>query len=122
LAAQGWDVTAVDYSPVALDILSERASEGLPVHPVLADLEAGKFQIEPDSWDLIVDSCYLQHSLFSSIRAGVRSAGLFVGIFPMSGINPAFLMKAGEGKRLFGDWKLLHYLEAERTEIIAEKP
>lgn len=122
LAAQGWQVTAVDYSPVALDILSERAVEGLSVHPVLADLEAGQFQIESDAWDLIVDCCYLQRSLFASIRAGVKSAGLFVGVFPLSGIRPAFLIEAGEGRKLFGDWKLLHYAEGERTEIIAEKP
>jgi tellurite methyltransferase len=122
LAAQGWDVTAVDSSGVALDILSERAAEGLSVHPVLADLEAGEFRIEANSWDLIVDCCYLQRDLFPSIREGLRRGGLFVGIFPMSGINPAYLMRAGEGRELFGDWKLLHYTEALRTEILAEKP
>lgn len=122
LAAQGWDVTAVDSSSVALDILSERAAEGLSVHPVLADLEAGEFQIEPNSWDLIVDCSYLQRDLFPSIRQGVRRGGLFIGVFPMSGINPAYLMRVGEGRELFGDWRLLHYLEAERTEIVAEKP
>ena len=121
LAAQGWDVVAVDYSRVALDILSERAAEGLSVHPVLADLEAGDFPIEDNAWDLIVDCCYLQRSLFPSIRAGVKNGGLFVGAFPMSGINPAYLMNAGEGRNLFSDWKLIHYVEAERTEILAEK-
>jgi tellurite methyltransferase len=122
LAAQGWDVVAVDSSRVALEILSERAAEGLAVHSVLADLEAGEFRIEPDSWDLIVDCCYLQRDLFPSIRDGVRSGGLFVGVFPMSGINPAYLMRAGEGRELFAGWKLLSYTEAERTGIIAGKP
>ena len=112
----------MDSSSVALDILSERAAEGLSVHPVLADLEAGEFRIEPNSWDLIVDCCYLQRDLFPSIRDGVRSGGLFVGVFPMSGINPAYLMRAGEGRELFEGWNLLHYTEAERTEIVAEKP
>jgi tellurite methyltransferase len=121
LAAQGWDVVAVDYSRVALDILSERATKGLSVHPVLADLEAGEFSIQPDAWDLIVDCCYLQRSLFPSIRKGIRTGGLFAGVFPMSGINPAYLMRPGEGRELFGDWKLLHYEETERTDILAEK-
>ena len=121
LAAQGWDVVAVDYSRVALDILSERATEGLSVHPVYADLEEGNFVIEPEDWDLIVDCCYLQRSLFPAIRKGIRLGGLFVGVFPMSGINPAYLIRSGEGRGLFGDWKLLHYVEAERTEIVAEK-
>jgi hypothetical protein len=71
---------------------------------------------------LIADCSYLQRDLFPSIREGVRSGGLFIGVFPMSGINPAYLMRVGEGRELFGDWKLLHYIEAERTEIVAEKP
>ena len=122
LAAQGWDVTAVDASHVALDILSERAAEGLNVHPVLADLESGEFAIEPAAWDLILDCNYLQRSLFPSIRDGIKPGGLFVGVFPMSGINPAFLLHAGEGNKLFGDWDLLHYSENSRTEILAQKP
>jgi len=122
LAAQGWQVTAVDYSTVALDILSERAAEGLPVHIVHADLEKDEYAIPPNAWDLIIDCCYLQRSLFTAIKAGVRQGGAFVGVFPMSGINPAYLMKPGEGRDLFEDWTLLHYTENERTEILAEKP
>ena len=122
LAAQGWQVTAVDYARVALDILAEHAVEGLDVHPVLADLEAGEFIIAPESWDLIVDCCFLHRPLFPAIRSGVKPGGLIVGVFPMSGINPAFLMAPGEGRQLFGDWELLHYDEADRTEIIARKP
>lgn len=121
LAAHGWDVVAVDYSSVALDILSERAAEGLSIHPVLADLEAGEFTIEVNAWDLIVDCCYLQRSLFPSIREGIKGGGLFVGVFPMSGINPAYLIATGEGRELFEGWKLLHYVENERMEIVAEK-
>ena len=75
LAAHGWQVTAVDYSAVALDILSERAAEGLPVHIVLADLEKDEYAIAPNAWDLIVDCCYLQRSLFPAIKAGVRQGG-----------------------------------------------
>ena len=122
LAAQGWKVTAVDNARVALDILAERAVKGLDVHPVLADLEAGEFDIQPGSWDLIVDCCFLHRPLFPAIRSGVKPGGLFVGVFPMFGINPAFLMAPGEGRELFGDWELLHYDEADRTEIIARKP
>jgi SAM-dependent methyltransferase len=122
LAAKGWQVTAVDYSTVALDILSERAAEGLPVHIVLADLEKNEYAIEPSAWDLIVDCCYLQRPLFPAIKAGVKKGGAFLGVFPMSGINPAYLMKPGEGRELFEDWMLLHYIETERTEVLAEKP
>ena len=122
LAAHGWEVTAVDYSSVALAILSERAAEGLPVHPVLADLEKDEYVIAPNAWDLIVDCCYLQRSLFLAIREGVKKGGLFVGVFPMSGINPEYLIKPGEARKVFEGWKLLHYEENERTEILAERP
>lgn len=121
LASHGWSVTAVDSSVVALNILSERAAEGLPVTVVHADLEAGGFPIEPDSWDLIVDCCYLQRSLFPFIRAGLKPGGRFIGVFPMSGINLAYRMRPGEGRELFGDWNLLHYAEGARTEIVAVK-
>lgn len=122
LAAQGWDVTAVDSSPVAIDILRERASEGPPVIAEVADLEAGAFVVMPNHWDLIVDCKYLQRSLFPAIREGIRSGGLFVGVFPMQGINPAFCMHPGEGRQLFAAWKLLHYEESAHAQIIAEKP
>jgi tellurite methyltransferase len=121
LAAQGWSVTAVDGSGVAIDILSERAAEGLTVHPVCADLEVGEFAIEPGAWDLILDCNYLQRSLFPFIRDGIRPDGLFVGVFPMTGINPAYLMNSGEAKEIFKGWELLHYSEKARTEIVARK-
>ena len=52
----------------------------------------------------------------------MRQGGAFVGVFPMSGINPAYLMKPGEGRELFEGWTFLQYTENERTEILAEKP
>jgi tellurite methyltransferase len=122
LASKGWEVTAVDSSSVAIHVLRERASEGLTVEAVLADLENDEFVIRPGHWDLIVDCCYLQRSLFPAIRAGVREGGAFVGVFPMKGINPAYLMRAGEGREIFEGWKLWRYSEGERLEILAEKP
>jgi tellurite methyltransferase len=122
LAKHNWDVTAVDSSPVALAMLSEGASGIATVHPVLADLETDEFAIEPRNWDLIIDCCYLQRSLFPDIKKGLRAGGVFVGVFPMTGINPRFLMRPGEGREFFGDWRLLQYREAERTEILAAKP
>ena len=81
---------------MALDILSERAAEGLRVHPVLADLEAGRISnrtqfVGPDRRLLVICS----GSLSFAFERGVRRGGLFIGVFPMSGINPAYLMRAG---------------------------
>jgi hypothetical protein len=40
----------------------------------------------------------------------------------MEGINPAFLIHAGEGRELFKGWNLLHYKEGARLELVAERP
>lgn len=122
LGAQQWDVTAVDASHVALELLSQRMTEGAKIRPVLADLEANEFGIEPASWALIVDCNYLHRPLFPSIRAGIKAGGIFVGVFPMEGINPVFQMHPGELAKLFHGWKVLQYLEDSRARIIAERP
>lgn len=114
LASKGWQVTAVDYSQVAIDTVKKNSD----VEAVLADLEAGEFTIEANTYDLIVDCKYLQRSLFPSIKQGIKTGGLFIGVFP---ITKNYRLEPGEGKQLFGDWKLIHYAEGERTEILAEK-
>ncbi len=121
LARAGWNVTAVDISQVALDDLAE-----IPAHPgrirtVLADLEAGEFQIEPASYDLIVDTFYLQRDLFPSIRKGLRSGGLFAAEIPMedataSLIDPGYLMKPAELRALFDGWTIDLYQEVKSGE------
>src|SRR6516225_11199211 len=55
LAERGWTVTAVDSSRVAIQILEARAgAKSLVVDAVVADLEKHEFQIEAESYDLIV--------------------------------------------------------------------
>jgi SAM-dependent methyltransferase len=68
LAERGWHVTAVDYSRAGMRILEKRCLEkGLPVNAVIADLERHEFEIERDSYDLIVVCNYLQRDLFPRI-------------------------------------------------------
>src|SRR5882724_5154180 len=48
LASRGWLVTAVDSSPVGLEIARQRASEAkVKIDTVEADLEQHEFRIEP---------------------------------------------------------------------------
>src|SRR5437764_205384 len=57
LAAQGWNVTAVDGSDAAIEILNSRASRrGLRIRCFRADLESGGYDIQPAQWDLVVIS------------------------------------------------------------------
>jgi tellurite methyltransferase len=121
LAEQGWQVTAVDASAVAIELLQQRAAErGVNVDARVADLELGEFVIEPDAYDLIVVTCYLQRDLFPAMRAGVRVGGLVVAMIAMvdddpqvKPMKPAFLLKAGELRAMFDDWELLHDFEGK---------
>ncbi|MEO7649123.1 MAG: methyltransferase domain-containing protein [Bryobacteraceae bacterium] len=121
LAGLGWQVTAVDYSKVAIGMLRGRDPR---IDARVADLEAGGFSIAPHSYDLICDLFYLQRNLFSEIRIGVRKGGLFVGAIHLPGErrNPSYVLQPGELRSVFADWKILHYGETDHAEIITRKP
>lgn len=136
LAESGWQVTAVDSSAVALELLQSRAKErSVVVDTIVADLERGEFALEPQAYDLIVVTCYLQRTLFPTLRAGVKPGGLIVAVIAMADddplvkpMNPAFLLAPGELRAQFRDWDLLHDAETKSAgkramvEIIARRP
>src|SRR5260370_19793496 len=67
LAEQGWNVTAVDGAPAAIEIVRKRVSErGLMVDARVADIEKGEYRIEPSALDLITICNYLQRHLFET--------------------------------------------------------
>ena len=128
LAQQGWQVTAVDSSGAALWLLTEQ-TRGLPVRTIHADLEQDQFEIEADRYNLIVDTCFLHRPLFSAIRETLCPGGVFFGVFPLEGINPAYLLRQGELRGYFSGWELVHWFEGGtgpsqrlRAELIARKP
>ena len=139
LAANGWQVTAVDGAPAATELLEETArEEKLGLRILTADLELGEFQIEPQTYDLICNFYYLQRNLFPSIREGLIEGGLFVAAIHMVDLspdvppmNPNFLLKPDELREQFATWEVLHYEEAKpedsshkrlTAEIIARRP
>src|SRR5688572_14246796 len=117
LAQHGWEVTAVDSSVVAIDLVRQ---SGVRVNAIVADLERHEFAIEPESFDLIVVCNYLQRDLFPAIRAGRRVGAMVLaviafvdddpGIKPM---NPAFLLNPGELLAEFDGWEILHSFEGK---------
>lgn len=77
LAKKGFDVTGVDISLVAIQKAKRLAHEnGVHIKTVVADLN--KYQIEPESFDVIVCINYLQRSLVSNIVRGLRPGGVLV--------------------------------------------
>jgi tellurite methyltransferase len=121
LAERGWHVTAVDYSPVAMRILEERCREkGVRVDAIIADLERHEFEIERDSYDLIVVCNYLQRDLFPQIRSGTRAGGVVIAVIAMldndpniKPMNPAYLLNSGELAAYFEDWEFIHTFEGK---------
>ena len=124
LAERGWQVTAVDASRVAIELMNAKARErGLKIDARVADLERGEFVTEPNAYDLICVCYYLQRDLFPQIRAGVRVGGLVIAAIHMvddapdiKPMNPAFLLQPGELRAEFQGWEILHDYEGRATE------
>jgi SAM-dependent methyltransferase len=116
LAGLGWDVVAVDSSHAATHIVRGRAAAaGLRIDVRVADLESHEFTIDSGAYDLICDFFYLQRSLFSKIREGVRPGGILAAEIHLRDEQPhRFVLEPGELRREFETWKILYYSEAIR--------
>jgi len=136
LAGKAWRVTAVDGSPIALDLLRENARrKNLPIDVHIADLECGEFEIQPEAYDLICDCYYLQRDLIPKMQDGLRPGGTVIVIVhladpdqPHGTPTRAF---PGELRAYFSDWPVLHYYEGRPSEschqravaeLVARKP
>jgi tellurite methyltransferase len=117
LAEHGWNVTAVDGSAAAIEILRNRACERtLTVDARVADLEKSEYQIEDSYWDLIAMCFYLQRNLFEPAKRGVAPGGLLLAIVHISEADEeatAHCLKPGELERYFQGWEILHFHEGK---------
>ena len=104
LAEHGWQVTAVDRTPVTIPGVETR----------VADLEKHEFPIGESAWDLIAVCYYLQRDLFESIQRGVRPGGIalaIVHIFEPGHEQSRFSLNPGELAKYFEGWEILHSYE-----------
>jgi SAM-dependent methyltransferase len=117
LARQGWQVTAVDGAPAAIEILRRRAAEqNVTVDARVADLEKRGYSIEPSAWDLIVMSYYLQRDLFEPAKRGAVPGGILIAIVHVTepGEEPTYKRAdPGELRSYFKGWEILHYREGK---------
>lgn len=125
LAQRGWRVTAIDGSPVAIDLLRARAFQVRPTpqHSINAravDLESGEFESDPESYDLVLSCYYLQRSLIPGMKLALRPGGLLIAIVhladPDQPQGTAARAAPGELFTFFEDWNILHYREGEPAE------
>ena len=117
LAARGFAARAWDISPVAIKALSERARRnGLPL--VAQQRDVSTHPPEPESFDIIVVSRFLDRNIAPAICAALRQRGLlFYQTFIREKVsdtgpnNPAYRLEANELLRLFQSLHLVYYRE-----------
>jgi len=117
LAQHGYQVTALDYSEVALNKLSAcAAGNNLSIETCLSDLENDEFISQ--SFDVIVASYYLQRDLFPKIFSALKPGGLlFYQTFSGSPVkdtgpqNILFRLRRGELLSMCSNHTILFYRE-----------
>lgn len=135
LAEHGWQVTAVDGAPSAIEVLRGRAQDRhFDIKAVVADLEKGEFDIEPTCWDLVLKCYYLQRNLFEPAKGGVAPGGILISIVHMNEPGEAdgpFRLRPGQLEQYFAGWEILHLREGKAddpahrravAEIVARRP
>ncbi len=118
LARAGIGVVAADFSEPALSRLAvETRREGLPVRPVLADLEE-TFPFRARSFDIVVNVTYLDRALVPSLKDALRVGGvLLFDTFLIDQAetghpkDPAFMLRHYELRELLTGMELLRYRE-----------
>lgn len=135
LAQKGWDVTAVDGSSAALEILQERTQkENVNIKTVAADLQKGEYIITPFHWNLITICYYLQRDLLDPAKNGIRPGGLLLMIVHITEGDEQpteSRLRPGELIQYFPGWEILHSYEGKPddpahrravAEIVARRP
>ena len=122
LAGQGFEVTAIDISPVGLAHGAQLAKErSLSVIWQQADLDS--IQLPVAACDLIVNINYLQRSLMSQIKSALKCGGFIVFetyLIDQQTIghpkNPNYLLAHNELLGHFRDFRVLCYREGKFAE------
>jgi SAM-dependent methyltransferase len=133
LAKKGFDVVGVDISEVAVRKAKHLAREnGVRIQTVIADLH--KYQLQPESYDVILVFYYLQRSLVPQIVRALKPGGVLV--FESETVddlkhhktqNHAGLLEHGELKTLFNGLSVVKYAETDDgkravASLVARKP
>lgn len=129
LAQHGFEVVALDVSPVGLALAGRLAQErGVEIQCEAVDLER---RLLPEAtYDLVVDFFYLQRSLFPGIVAALRPGGLLVfETFTVDHptMRKDFLLGQNELLNAFLQMRVLFYEElpdphSPVARLIAQKP
>ncbi|WP_413298991.1 methyltransferase domain-containing protein [Bacillus sp. 1P10SD] len=134
LARLNYEVEAIDISDFAIHYIQEQVSrDNLTIHPKVCDLTELKNQHWCNqSFDLVVITYFLDHSLFPIVKTLVKQDGyFFMETFYQSpldgnqGVSNQYKLQPKELLTEFSDWKVLLFEENEhegRQTIFCQKP
>lgn len=128
LAAHGLEVHAWDISPVAIERLNTAAEQrGVTIHTQCRDCVTRP--PEPDYFNLIIVSRFLERDLCPAISAALKPNGLlFYQTYTQTmqnsngPENPHFLLAPAELPSLFSGLEVVFYREDEEALFIGRKP
>jgi len=128
LAKHGFQVKAIDFSAVGLELVAGAAKEqGLDIETELKDLEAPGADLGEDLYDLVAAFSFLHRPLFPALSRCLAPGGLLVyktyleaACGTTSGPrNPAFRLKGLELAKAFPELTLLLYEERDEPDWTA---
>jgi SAM-dependent methyltransferase len=124
LAARGWQVTAVDGAPAAVELLRRFSRESdLAVDTRLADLDAQEFDFPDGAFDLVLSCLYLQRNLIPKMKRTLRREGIVIMTALLGEAATPTRVAPGELRSLFDDWRVWRSQENQGVaEIVAQRP
>ena len=118
LAGQGYEVTAMDASPVGLEKAVALAEQrGVTISTEVGDLQGG-YDMGVEQYDLITNFYYHDPSMIPDIMRALKPGGMFIlQNFSIDQLdtnqfgprNPDFLAKPNELLEHFAGYRMLHY-------------
>ena len=132
LATQGFDVTGLDISAKGLEkahILA--AKNNVTIKTKVVDLE--NIQFEPNSYDLIICTYYMDRALYKKFRHALKPGGMLlietynIDYLKYRRFNAKWALNTNELLELFKGMRILRYQDYDDareaySSIIAQKP
>ncbi len=126
MAEHGWDVTAIDGSESAIELVRTRsAARGLKVESHVRDLTARDFMLPEQAFDLVVIAYYLQRDLFAKAKVAVRVGGIVLAIAHTPERGETWNEKRtapGELRSFFAGWEILWDYEGPSRDPAHRRP
>ena len=114
LATQGFDVLGLDISPIGLNKAKQRANHlNTKIETRVVDLE--NYQLEKNSYDLVICTYYMNRGLFGQIKDSLRPGGMVLietfntDFLKYSRFPQKYLLKRNELLEIFKEFKIIRY-------------